>query len=245
MTTLAPVPNRFIQKLECFAQLSDEERTLLQDVSASGRLVGAGVELIEEGDKPRGPLLILEGMAFRYKMRASGQRQIMAYLIPGDLDDTDAALLTEMDHSIRTFSDCRVIWLTPETIQRLRQYPSIARALRMSTLVDEATLREWLLNVGGRSAIERIAHLLCELYLRLDAVGLVSELSYELPVRQADLADTTGMSSVHVNRSLMELRRKGLIVLKGRRLTITDWKGLKALAEFKANYLHIGERNAA
>lgn len=115
----------------------------------------------------------------------------------------------------------------------------------MSTLVDEATLREWLLNVGGRSSIERLAHLFCELLLRLEVVGLVTKDSYELPIRQGELADTTGMSNVHVNRVLMELRRQGLIELSGRSLAVLNRRGLEGLAEFKPNYLHLGERGAA
>jgi CRP-like cAMP-binding protein len=139
-----------------------------------------------------------------------------------------------------------VVRLTPQTVADiLENYPAVARALRMGTLVDEATLREWLLNVGCRSALERIAHLFCELLLRLRAVGLASENSYELPLTQADLGDTTGLSNVHVNRTLQELRRQGLIELRGRRLTILNLPRLRAIAEFKPNYLHLEDRAAA
>jgi len=127
----------------------------------------------------------------------------------------------------------------------LEWHPAVARSLRISTLVDEATLREWLLNVGRRTAVERIAHLFCELLLRLQAVGLVSENSVALPLTQVDLADTTGLSTVHVNRALQELRRQGLIELTRGRLTILNQPRLRALAEFKANYLHLGERAVA
>lgn len=127
----------------------------------------------------------------------------------------------------------------------MMQRPQIARALRMATLVDEATSREWLMNVGCRSAVERIAHLFCELLVRLQVVGLASENSYELPITQLDIAGTTGLSNVHVNRSLQELRRQEMIELKGKRLTILNLPGLKALAEFRANYLHPGDRSAA
>jgi CRP-like cAMP-binding protein len=127
----------------------------------------------------------------------------------------------------------------------LQHHPAVARALRMGTLVDEATLREWLLNVGCRSAVERIAHLFCEVLLRLQAVGLASEDSYALPLTQAELGDTTGLSNVHVNRTLQELRRQGLIELKSGRLKILNLPRLRAIAEFKANYLHLGDRAAA
>lgn len=230
-----------IHKMENFVCLSDVERSLLQEVSTSGRLVEPRTALIEEGDEPPGVFLVLEGLAYRYKQRVSGRRQITALLIPGDLGNLNAPLLRRMDHSIGTFSACRAVWLPPETMGRLQQHPNIAHGLRMSALVDEATLHEWLLNVGGRTSLERLAHLFCELHLRYQTVGWARGQSYELPLNQANLADLTGMSNVHLNRTLQELRRRRLIELKNRRLSILDWAGLKALAEFDGNYLQLGE----
>lgn len=238
--------NPFIRKLEGFAALTNAERAMLERISAESRLVAPNTDLAHEGDKPEGVFLVMEGIAGRHKLRANGTRQIMAYLVPGDLCDLDVALLDEMDHSITAFSACRVVRIAPETVTGLlRNYPQIARGLRKSTLVDEATLREWLMNVGRRSAVERLAHLFCELLLRMRAVGLSMGNSYRLPLTQVDLADTTGLSTVHVNRSLRELRRQGLIELQGGRLTLLDVPRLRALAEFKANYLHLGDRAAA
>jgi CRP-like cAMP-binding protein len=188
----------------------------------------------------------MSGIACRHKLRASGARQIMAYLVPGDLCDLDVALLDTMDHTITTLSACTIVRIPPETaVDLLEKHPRIARSLRLAQLVDEATLREWLVNIGCRSAIERIAHLFCELLLRLRAVGLAGEDSYELPITQADLGDTTGLSNVHVNRVLQDLRRQGLIELRGKRLKILNLPRLKAMAEFKPNYLHLGKRAAA
>ncbi|GEP07052.1 helix-turn-helix domain-containing protein [Methylobacterium oxalidis] len=241
----ADTVNPFVRKLEGFVALTDAERALLEQISASPRLVPPHTDLVREGDKPEGVFLVMGGFACRHKLRASGARQIMAYLLPGDLCDHDVALLNQMDHTLTTLSACTVVRLAPETVAQLMQQPRIARALRMSTLVDEATLREWLVNVGRRSAEERIAHLLCELLLRLRAVGAATENSYELPLTQVDLADTTGLTNVHVNRTLQNLRRQGLIELRGQRLTILNLPRLRALAEFKANYLHLGDRAAA
>lgn len=238
--------NPLVRKLEGFVALSETDRAILEQISANPRLFGPRVDLIREGDRPDGVLLVMDGMACRHKIRGNGARQITAYLVPGDLCDLDVALLSTMDHTISTLSACKVVRIAPETIADLMQHhPQVARALRMSTLVDEATLREWLVNVGCRSAAERIAHLFCELLVRLRAVDRTEGDSFELPVTQAELADTTGLSHVHANRSLQELRRQGLIELKGRRLTILNLPRLRAIAEFRSNYLHLGNRIAA
>jgi CRP-like cAMP-binding protein len=238
--------NPLILKLESLATLSDDDRAVLERISAKPQLVPAGTDLIREGDKPDGVYLILDGIACRYKLRASGARQIMAYLVPGDYCDLDVAMLKAMDHAIGTLSACQVVRIDLDTIQGLlRDHPGITHALRLATLVDEATLREWLVNVGRRSADERIAHLMCELLLRLRAVGRTAGDGYALPITQEDLADTTGLTSVHVNRTLGSLKQRGLIALSGRQLRILDLDGLEVLAEFKPNYLHLGGRDAA
>ena len=238
--------NTFIRKLEGFAVLSEADRAVLGQISANPRLIVPRMHLIREGDRPEGVFLVLDGMACRHKVRETGARQILAYLLPGDLCDLDVALLDTMDHTITTVSACRVVQIPPETIAALIQHhPQVARTLRKAALVDNATLREWLVNVGSRSAVERLAHLFCELLVRLRAVDRTEGDSFELPVTQAELGDTTGLSNVHVNRSLQELRRQGLIELKGRRLTILNLPRLRAVAEFRSNYLHLGNRTAA
>ena len=235
-----------VRKLEGFATLSAADREMLERISAETYLVAPHTDLAREGDKPDGVFLILKGMACRHKRRASGTRQIMAHLLPGDLCDLDVALLRTMDHTITTLSACQVAHIAPETVADiLQQHPAVARALRLGTLVDEATLREWLLNVGRRSTLERIAHLFCELLVRWQAVGLGDENSYPLPLTREDLADTTGMSTVHVNRALQALRHEGVIELTGDQLTILNLPRLQAIAEFKDNYLHMGDRTAA
>jgi CRP-like cAMP-binding protein len=238
--------NPLIRKLESLTPLSDADRTVLARISAETRRVGPGTDLVREGDAPAGVFLVMDGIAYRHKLRANGARQIMAYLVPGDLCDLDVALLREMDHTITTFSACEVVRLAPGTVvDLLENHRSIARALRMSQLVDEATAREWLLNVGRRAARERIAHLFCELFVRMRVAGVAGQDGYALPVTQVDLADTTGLTSVHVNRTLRDLRREGLIELRGGRLTILNLPGLRATAEFRSNYLHLGNHAAA
>ena len=241
-----PTTNPLILKLESLAALSKVDRVVLEQISAGPQHVAAGTDLISVGDKPDGVYLIMDGIACRYTTRANGARQIMAFLIPGDYCDLDVALLNRMDHSIGTLSACKIVRIDLATIlDLLRHHPSIAHALRLATLVDEATLREWVVNLGRRAGEERIAHLMCELLLRLRAVGLTEGNSYTLPITQEDLADTTGLTPVHVNRMLRSLRQRGLIALSGRHLKILDVPRLEALAEFRSEYLHLGGRNAA
>lgn len=238
--------NPLILKLESLATLSEEDRTVLEQISVSPQIIEPGIDLIRVGDKPDGVYLIMEGMACRYTLRANGARQIMAYLIPGDYCDLDVALLARMDHSIGTLSTCKVVRIDLATIlDLLSHHPGITHALRIATLVDEATLREWVVNLGRRSASERIAHLLCELLLRLRAVGHATENGYALPITQTDLADTTGLTTVHVNRTLADLQRQGLIAMSEGHLKILDLPRLEALAEFRPDYLHLGGRAAA
>jgi len=238
--------NPLIAKLEGFTGLSEADRAILGRICAAPHAVPPHTDLAREGDKPEGVILILGGMACRHKALSNGARQISAYLLPGDLCDLDVALLARMDHTITTLSACQVVRIPPNTVADLMQlHPAIARALRMSTLVDEATLREWLLNVGRRSALERIAHLFCELLVRLREVGSAEEDSYALPLTEADLADTTGLSTVHVNRSLQELQRRGLIDLTNGQLKILNLSELRLVGGFQDTYLHLGDRAAA
>ncbi|MHB2210710.1 Crp/Fnr family transcriptional regulator [Methylobacterium sp. CM6257] len=237
--------NPFLRKLEGFVPLPEADRVALLKISEDAQVVQARTDLVREGDSPAGVFLILDGFACRYKLRADGTRQIMAYLLPGDAGDLDVALLEAMDHSIRALSDCKVVRIAPETIRELLQRPAVAAALRKAALVDEATLREWLLNVGRRTAVERLAHLFCEVHLRLQVVGRAHENRFELPLTQQDLADTTGQTSVHVARALLELRESGLIELRERHLTILALPRLRQMAEFRPDYLHLGEQAAA
>ena len=238
--------NPFIRKLEGLATLSEEDRAVLQRITAEHRVVPARTDLVREGSKPDGVFVVMDGFVCRHKYQPDGQRQIMAYLLPGDFCDLDVALLETMDHTLTTISACSVVHIRPQTIAELvEHHPRIARALRMTTLVDEATLREWLVNIGCRSALGRMAHLFCELFVRLRAVGLAAENRYAIPLTQTNLGDTTGLTTVHVNRTLQEMRRQGLIELKGGQLTILDMPRLKKVGGFKPNYLHLRERIAA
>jgi len=229
-----------IEKLGRFVPLAEPEREALKQLSRNARTYPRGSDLISEGDKPDSVFLLLEGWAYRYKHLANGSRQIMAYLIPGDLCDIRIFLFEEMDHSIGLLSDAKVVKIPAvEMLELMDRFPRIERALMWATLVDEATLREWLLNVGQRDALQRLSHLFCELCVRLSVVHLVDDdETFAMPLTQAELADTTGMTTVHVNRSLQRLRRDGLIVSKDGYLTILDFNRLAELSGFNDVYLH-------
>lgn len=225
--------------------MSDDDRRLLDSASQDARTVPGRTDLIREGDNPADVYLILEGFACRYKITSGGKRQIMAYLVPGDFCDLHVFVLKQMDHSIGTLSPCKVVKIPRESILEMLERPKLSVALWLAVLTDMAVLREWLVNLGQRPAEERVAHVLCELLLRLRAVGLASGDSYALPVTQVELADTMGLSHVHVNRVLRSLRKNGLIALHGKNLVIPDAARLNAFSGFNPNYLHLAERGSA
>ena len=235
--------NLLTRKLEAFATLPDADKRLLDDVVRGPRSVAARTDIIHEGDDPFDVHLILEGFACRYKLLPGGRRQIMAFFVPGDFCDPHVFILKTMDHGIATLSPCQVVNIPRPRILELMERPAIARAIWWATLVDEAVLREWLVNIGARPAEERVGHLLCELLLRLRTVGLTSDGSYELPVTQVEIADSLGLSHVHVNRVLQRLRADGLITLGQGTLVIPDVPKLEAFSGFNPNYLHLAERN--
>lgn len=235
-----------IQKLDHSGFLRDEDRSILRDIASASRRVAARSDLIQEDDRPENVYLILEGFACRYKLMPSGRRQIMAILLPGDFCDLHVAILGRMDHSISTLSPCTVVDIPRTTIEDLTErHARITRAFWWATLTDEGILREWLANMGQREAPRQMAHLFCELLMRLQTVDLAGPNGYDLPVTQVDLADILGLTSVHVNRVLQELRAAGLIALARGRLEIPDVAALKSFCDFNPNYLHLTPRTAS
>lgn len=234
--------NRFRRKLESHVALGSQDGEAVERLTASSETFSARSDLTARHETKGGRLILMEGFACRYSLLTGGRRQITAYLVPGDSYDLDAGASNRMDHGVTTLTSARIVRAESSTIEALVQdHPSIAGALRAAEKVEEATLREWLVNIGARPALERIAHLFCEIELRLRAVGLVENDRCDMPITQYDLADTAGLSSVHVNRTLQELRRQGLITLTGRALTIHDRPSLRALAGFEAGYLRLRE----
>ena len=227
-------------KLQAFTKLSSDDRSALSAITKNFRHVDARRDVISEGDNPTHVHLVLDGWACRYKQLPDGKRQIVGLFVPGDFCDVNVYILKHIDHSIAAITRLKVAMITPEEMSALTaQRPRITQALWWQELVAMAVQREWTLNVGQRSAYERIAHLLVELYLRLRAVGRAHDGRCDFPLTQTDLADATGLTAVHVNRTLQELRRNGLIELERKHLHIFDLDQLIDVAMFNPNYLHL------
>ena len=227
-------------RLEAFTRLSSDDKAAIAKISKTARVIAPRRDLIREGEHPRYIHLMLDGWACRYKTLPDGRRQIVAFFVPGDFCDLNVYVLRAMDHSIGAITRLTVADISREEMDKVTtNYPRVTQALWWEALVNSAIQREWTLNVGQRSAYERIAHLLVELYLRLKTVGLTQDGSCDFPLTQNDLADATGLTAVHVNRTLQELRRDKLIELDRRRLHIPDLEKLMDAAMFNANYLHL------
>ncbi|GJE03002.1 Crp/Fnr family transcriptional regulator [Methylobacterium isbiliense] len=244
---LAPTPEgdrpacALARKLDGFAPLTEQDRTALVDLIGHVRPVERHAVLVEQDSVPDHALIVFAGFASRYKRRVSGRRQIVAYLVPGDLCDRGALHGHPLHHTLETLTPCHIAKVPRAAyLDLLGRHPRIALALQRARFVEEATAREWVVNLGMRSGVERMAHLLCELMERLGSIGQVTDGQYDLPLTQLDLADTLGLSSVHVNRVLQVLRRDGLISLQGRCLHILAPRRLRQLAEFEVAYLKAG-----
>ena len=233
------------RKLACFAELTDADKRVLESLVSTVKQIGPRQDIIQEGEKPSDAHLVLDGWAARYKLLPDGGRPIIGYLIPGDLCDIQSMLIDEVDHSITTLSPCTIAYLGhDEMAAMMRKSEPVSLALWWCILVSEAILREWLVTLGHRPADKRLAHFICEMFLRSKVVGLVDGDSFDLRLTQEEIGDTMGLSNVHVNRTLQYLRGEGLIISKGRRLTINGLDRLMQYADFNPNYLHVQRRAA-
>lgn len=226
--------------LDEIAPVAPQDRNAIEQLAQrSIRIVAARHDVIGEGDVPHFVYLLREGWACRYKALRDGRRQIVAFLIPGDLFGADVPVARAMDHSIGAITALRLSEMATADFEAMTgSRPAIGGALWRYELANASIQREWTLNIGQRTALERLAHVLLETYLRLEAAGLAADGRSDWCLTQVDLADATGLTPVHVNRTLQDLRRAGLIKLGGRSLTIPDMKALGAVALFDPDYLH-------
>lgn len=240
------MPNPFVQKLSRYASLSDEDIRLLESACRDTRRVAARRDLIREGDPPGPVFVMLEGWACRYKLMREGGRQILALLMPGDFCDMHVAVLDEMDHSIGTLAPALYTEIPRERMEALiASSPALTRAFWVAQLVDEGVLRAWIVSMGRRDSTERLAHLMCELYIRARNVGLCTDGHCEMPLTQIVVADALGLTPVHVNRVLRKLKLAGAMELGRGTLHIRDVESLARIAGFDDNYLHRRLKRAA
>lgn len=240
------MPNSFIEKLKRLGPLTAEEVSVLTAATSSPRKHTARKDLIREGDRPGPVFVVLEGWACRYKILPNGTRQVLAYLMPGDSCDLHVGLLAEMDHSLQTITSALVARIERHEMDAILQsHLGIANCMYVSQLIDEGTMRAWITSMGRRTSIERLAHLMCELYVRARNIGVSSEQELHLPLSQGMMADSLGMTPVHLNRVLRTLKAEGIMKLGRNSLTIVDPAKLVTIAGFDDNYLHRRLRGAA
>jgi CRP-like cAMP-binding protein len=241
--------NPWTMKMEQFTAFSDMEKQRLDELVAGKQDRHAPKEdIIADGAHSDRCHVVLTGLACRYKMLANGSRQIMAFLVPGDLCDAEIFILKEMDHAVGAITPTTTAVIASEVMKKLlRETTSLGEALWWGTMTDLGVLRERIIDHGRRTAYVRIAHLLYEMLVRYRMVGLTEGNSFDFPITQVDLADSTGLTPVHANRMMQKLRKNGLIETSGSRITVPNPPELKSVAQFNGAYLHLDrvhDRNA-
>ena len=236
-----PSLHALLTKLSHNHGLSDDDQAEFGRLPLHEAAIASGVDVVRAGDQAKRCAVILEGLAFSYKLTGDGKRQILCFHLAGDMPDLQSLRFSKTDTGVATVSGCRVGYVPYAALRDLcSRHPSLADVLWRETLVQAAIVREWLLNVGQRDALAGLAHLICEMVVRQQAVGLTSNHSCSFPLTQTSLADALGLSTVHVNRTVQTLRADKLIVWQRQHLTVLDWERLRVVADFDPAYLHFG-----
>lgn len=232
----------FIQRIASVIRLSEQEKAAIRELPVREADIKADQDVVREGDSPSRLFFIVEGMTCTYKVVSEGKRQIVGFHLPGDAPDLQSVHLRVLDVSIATMTPCKIGFVPhPAILEACDRFPRLTAAFWRHTLIDAAIFREWMANIGQRTAPARIAHLLCELYVRFQAVGLARGDTIDFPITQVEIGEAMGLSSVHVNRSLKELRSKGYIAYRDSVLQVLDWEGLQMAGDFSPDYLHLRE----
>lgn len=233
-------PQPLIASLERRDALSDAERQALRDLPWRLKRYGDGEEMIAEAARPSESCLLVDGIAARSRHLANGNRQLTALHVPGDFVDLHGFFLKIMDHAVIALMPATVAFVPHRDIQRLaEEMPHLGRMLFMMVAIDAAIQRNWIACMGRMEPIRHLAYLVCEVYRRLEVVGRVENASFEFPLTQAEIADLVGLSIVHTNRTLQDLRATGFVIWKDNRIAIRDWEGLARLADFDPTYLNL------
>lgn len=219
--------------------MSEDERADLIALPATRKSFAKDAYIVREGESTSSCALLLKGFAYRQKFVGEGARQIISLHIPGEFVDLQNCLLPVADHNVQSLDQTELASIPKAALLDLTaRSPNLGKAMWLDTLVDASIFREWVVNVGRRDARTRIAHLLCELALRLQASGAVRDGVYHFPLTQEQLADATGLTAVHTNRTLQALRKEGLINLSQSALAVLDWERLRDVGDFSERYLH-------
>lgn len=226
-------------QLSTIATLDAADRRAIETLPVRFRTIPERRDIFREGDKAVEACVVLSGWVCRYKIISGGRRQILSLHLPGDIPDLQGLTLEVMDHSLLALEETRCAFIPHEAMRGAADLSTgLGRALARRALIDASLFREWIVNVGRRPAYERTAHLFCEIYTRLRALGLTNGPSFPTPLTQIDVADATGLSPVHVNRILQQLRRGRLLSIKAKTAVIGDWEELQRVADFNPLYLH-------
>jgi CRP-like cAMP-binding protein len=236
---LHPTFEKMVRRLERRSPLPEADRQALLGLPHNVKKLPASAHIVRDGDPADFCTLLLSGFAYRYKLTGEGGRQIISLHCAAEFLDLQNSFLGVADHSVQMLTEGELALIPPGALEEMAlTRPALARALWIDTLIDASIFREWVVNVGRRDSRARVAHLLCEFSLRLEAAGLASNHRYELPMTQEQLADAVGLTSVHVNRVLKQLGEEGLIRRDRRSIVIEDWKRMREAGDFNERYLH-------
>ncbi|MES2120270.1 MAG: Crp/Fnr family transcriptional regulator [Pseudomonadota bacterium] len=228
-----------VRRWSRFADLPQGDRSAILQLPFTKRSYGKDLYIVREGQETSECCLMLSGFSFRQKLLRDGSRQIISFHIASEFVDLQNGLLEVADHSVQSLYRSEVAAIPRSALTELADArPAIRRAMWVDTLIDASIFREWVVNVGRRDSRARIAHLICELIVRLEKQGLGSDDAFDFPITQEQLADATGLTAVHTNRTLQGLRREGLIELNSRSLRVLDRDGLREAGDFDELYLH-------
>jgi CRP-like cAMP-binding protein len=228
----------FVDRLTSRSVLTGEEVTALLDLKGEIRTIPAHIEYVRYGEQVSHSCLLMDGLVGRYGQNRDGGRQITCFHIPGDMADLVSLVSPKTGWGLVALTPTTVLRVPHGTLRLLAaSYPGIAEAFWRDSVADGSIFSEWVVNVGRRNALTRLAHVFCELAIRSEQAGLGDRSSYSLAVTQADLADATGLTNVHVNRTLKELRERSIVDLRGGMVTIEDWDLLVATADFDPAFL--------
>lgn len=234
-----------LRKLETHSRLGEDDRKAILGLPCSVRTIEAHGYTLREGEKPDVCAVLLEGFAYRQKLTSDGGRQILALHIPGEALDFQNLFLDESDHNVQMLTRGKVAEVPRVELQALaRSRAGVSHAILTTILVEASIFREWIVNVGRRDSRTRLAHVLCEFAVRLEAQGLAEEYGYELPMTQEQLADVLGLTPVHVNRTIKALEAEGVIARKVRSISFPNWERMREIGDFNQRYLHLRKQEA-